>query len=206
MGEISIRAAQVPQLGNFGAARMGESRRSTGAIFPSAVFHRAMSRVLLLSFSLFSGCVSEPGPGGAQIHVDRDHCRHPAATSADQLSRFALLCAEAFVQKNGFTSYPPFSDSTQWILNWMEYGPTRSEAVARRRNSLQDVSSGLCKRPELGAAYVVAFRNRSADTTRGRLVAIDSASFELWMMHQPGIVRGFLAQGGCISRERVIPR
>jgi hypothetical protein len=164
----------------------------------------ATCKILVLAVSL-TGCDSGRRTGEAEIRVDRDHCTPPAVSrTEDQLRRFAVLCAEAFVRRNGFTSYPPVSDSTQWTLNWMESGRTPSEAVAKRRNRLQDNASGVCKRLELGSAYVVAFRNRSEDTTFGRLVAVDSSSFALKMAHQPAFVTPFLARAGCLPRERIV--
>jgi hypothetical protein len=83
----------------------------------------------------------------------------------------AVLCAERFIARNGYTKEPPVGDPEQIASESIEWARNLEELLASRRGTLEPRAFGICDHGRSGPGYTVAFRYARARTP-GRARAV----------------------------------
>lgn len=81
-------------------------------------------------------------PGADTVEIDYDRCIVPPVTTADP-RLIAASCAERFAVRNGYTDLRPVTDSSQWVLESMDFS-----GIEHRRNELRRRPFRVCSGDE----------------------------------------------------------
>ena len=101
----------------------------------------------------------------------------------------AVLCAERFIARNGYTQEAPVSDEAQIASESIEWARSIYELLASRRGTLEPRAYGICDSGHQSRRYTVVFRyagGKSPD--RARAVTMTSEFTELRVQHQTFII------------------
>jgi hypothetical protein len=155
-------------------------------------------------FSIVTACgggVARDDPDSGQlVRIDRVRCL-PSSRLESSREGVAILCAEAFVARNGYTDAPPVSDTTQLAFESIEWKRSLTALLAHRRNTLESSAYGVCPLGAVGPGLAVVFRYR-ADTVRstGRAVTMTAGFDSLRVQHRDFILANVADSGAACSR------
>jgi hypothetical protein len=151
-----------------------------------------------------AGCGSDAprgSPGASSlVRIDRTRCI-PSRRLGVPRELVALLCAEAFVARNGYTDAPATGDTTQLAFESIEASQSAAQLLADRRNTLESRAYGLCPLGAAGPGLAVIFRYR-ADTLRpiGRAVTMTADLDSLRVQHRDFILANVADSGTACVR------
>jgi hypothetical protein len=129
--------------------------------------------------------------GRRSSDVARD-CALPSATLATARDT-AAFCAEAFVERNGYTELPGTSEREMIAVEWWDRGRTLSDAVEARRRTLARGPVIVC---ESSNGFSVVFRAYDPMDAKSGHVVVMGNSFED-MRLLAGFTRTDVVERGC---------
>jgi hypothetical protein len=137
---------------------------------------------------------------GRLVRIDRVRCL-PSSRLESSREGVAILCAEAFVARNGYTDAPPVSDTTQLAFESIEFERSLTTLLAHRRNTLESNAYGVCPLGAVGPGLAVVFRHLG-DTVRrtGRAVTMTAGFDSLRVQHRDFILANVADSGAACSR------
>jgi hypothetical protein len=156
----------------------------------------AANRLVILAVcALATSCAQPAKP------LDPRSCR--GVPASDPVTT-AVLCAEEFVRRNGYTGVPA-GDSADIAMETIEFYPNWKALLAARANSIEPSPAIVCNRRFLRLVepgYTVMFRYRKQMTAPelsaysfGRAVSMTADFRELRMEHQSIVLTDTIA--GC---------
>ena len=120
-------------------------------------------------------------------------CPVQPASGVGAAEQQAVLCAEAFVRRNGYTVAPPTNDTAQIASESIELAESFADLFQQRRGKLQPTAYGVC-RGSGWRGYTVVFPYRPEGyrdgvaqaelRTGARAVTMDSAYRDLRVEHR----------------------
>jgi hypothetical protein len=125
----------------------------------------------------------------------------PSARLESSREGVAILCAEAFVARNGYTDAPAVSDTGQLAFESIELERSLTALLARRRSTLESNAYGVCPLGAVGPGLTVVFRYHGATVRRtGRAVTMTAGFDSLRVQHRDFILANVADSGAACSR------
>ena len=127
-----------------------------------------------------------------EARADARDCLLPSESLASPRDT-AAYCAEAFVERNGYTELPATSDREMIAVESWDRGHTLTDAVERRRRTIARGAVIACTTSN---GFSVVFRAYDPMETKiGHVVVMDSQFGNLRLL--AGFTRLDVAQSGC---------